>query len=117
MQAVCVYTSSFVDPARVQSEAASDIRGGSLSQDMDFSQMLQDELDQTLAAEAEGVAEPSQKRSKTGDRGDANTANTLSQLMQTDFDISTVPEQSSSRPSAQGSILKEIGDLERMIAA
>ena len=37
--------------------------------------------------------------------------------MQTDFDMSSVPGQSSDRESAEGSILKEIGELDRTIAA
>ncbi|CAE7868918.1 unnamed protein product, partial [Symbiodinium sp. KB8] len=39
------------------------------------------------------------------------------EFMQTDFDMSSVPGQSSDRESAEGSILKEIGELDRTIAA
>ena len=107
---------------RLTSPTEQDLRGGSeapSSQGPSFSQMLEQEMD-TYAdlpapAEADGVTEPSPKRPKTKDGVDATALgagglgltqakepadrnvleNTLSQIMQTDFDISCVPGQSS----------------------
>ena len=123
-----------------------DLRGGSEapgSQGPSFSQMVEEEMDTYVdppaPAEADGVAEPSPKRPKTQDGVDATASgvggiglaqseepvdgnaleNTFSQIMRTDFDISSVPDQSdgSSIPAAEGCILQEVGELESMITA
>ncbi|CAE7461722.1 unnamed protein product [Symbiodinium sp. CCMP2592] len=104
--------------------------------------MLEQEMD-TYAdlpapAEADGAAEPGPKRQRTADGADARAPDaggaglmeaeepagtdalesTLSQIMQTDFDISSVPAESAASdiPATEGCILREVSELERTIA-
>ncbi|CAE7582461.1 unnamed protein product [Symbiodinium sp. CCMP2592] len=102
------------------SAESGDLRGGSQEGELSFSQMLDQEMDtyEDVLPEVPSADERSSKRHKAQESVEGATPdNAMSQFMQTDFDMSSIPGQSSERESVEGSILKEIGGLERMITA
>ena len=89
-----------------------DIRGGSQEGGESFSQMVEQQLAEELEPE-----EPVPKRQKASGSTDfVDMSATMTQYMQTDFDMDSIPSRLHDMDTSSGMILQEVANFQRVVA-
>ncbi|CAE7208534.1 unnamed protein product [Symbiodinium microadriaticum] len=92
--------------------SVNDLRGGSQDDGDSFSQMLEQQLEEALEGE-----EPVPKRHKAlASTNFSDMSATMTQYMQTDFDMESIPGRLHDMDTSEVSILQEVANIQRVVA-